>query len=166
MEQELTRAWYQNPYVLMLVAIPLTAVLLGIALVSISILYKDDMVVDDYYRQGKEINRILDRDKTAASMGLSAIARFNRDEGKVEVVFRARSGFRHPDSIKLKMIHATRSDLDYELLLPHLGDGRYIQNVSSPAQGKWYLQIGDDVWRITGHMSHDEASVILGPEHL
>ena len=67
------RPWYREPFVWLLIAIPLTAVIVGFVGLALAIRSDDGMVEDDYYRQGMAINRMLDRDKAAAAENLTDI---------------------------------------------------------------------------------------------
>jgi uncharacterized protein len=53
-----------------IIAIPLTSVFTGFTMLYLAESTKDGMVVDDYYRKGKEINMLLARDQAAARYGL------------------------------------------------------------------------------------------------
>ncbi len=51
--------WYREPYVWLLIAIPACAVVAGFVTLALAIATDDGLVVDDYYWQGKQINRVL-----------------------------------------------------------------------------------------------------------
>ena len=70
--KHLTRPWYKEPMVWLAISIPLSAVIYGIFFLTVSITSFDGMVVDDYYKVGKQINRELKRDKAAQTHGLRA----------------------------------------------------------------------------------------------
>ena len=64
--------WYQEPFAWLVLGIPVVAVLTGMIMLSLSIRGFDGLVVDDYYKRGKEINRTLERDQAAVDQALSA----------------------------------------------------------------------------------------------
>ena len=74
MKQSMTKSnrWHRVPFVWLLIAIPLTAVIVGFVGLALAIRSDDGMVEDDYYKQGMTINRMLDRDKAAAAENLTS----------------------------------------------------------------------------------------------
>ena len=55
----MTEPWYKVPFVWLVVGIPLSAVIMGGVILYFSIVSFDGLVVDDYYTEGKKINRVL-----------------------------------------------------------------------------------------------------------
>jgi len=66
-----TNRWYREPIMWLVIAFPLTAVIVGFVSLALAIRSDDGMVEDDYYKQGMTINRMLDRDKAAAAGDLT-----------------------------------------------------------------------------------------------
>ena len=77
--------WKQEPLVWLLIAIPFTAVVMGVVMMTLAIQSYSGLVVDDYYKKGKQINRVLARDRFAHELGLAAAVRL-ADDGLVESV--------------------------------------------------------------------------------
>lgn len=143
-------AWYREPYVWMLIAIPATAVVMGVVLLRLAIVSYDGLVADDYYQRGKEINRVLARDQAAAGLALAADVVMEPDRNGLFLRLYARQGFAFPPRISLRLLHATRAGLDQELTVERLPDGRYFSLLKDLAPGRWHLQLETPVWRITG----------------
>ena len=114
--------WYRQPMVWMIIAIPLTAVIMGGVMLSLSISSFDGLVADDYYKKGKEINRALEHEP----------------------------GLLRPDQIELNLLHRTRSGLDKTVILEAFGDQHYRGNLESLATSHWLVQLETDTWRING----------------
>ena len=64
--------WYKYKLVWMIIAIPAASVIAGINMIYLAVNTDDGLVVDDYYKEGMAINQSLQRDKTAAELGLIA----------------------------------------------------------------------------------------------
>jgi hypothetical protein len=159
-----TRPWYQEPYVWLLIALPLSAVVAGFYTLYLAIVSNDGLVADDYYKRGKEINLVLKRDQAAASLGLSANTQFDYDLGKIVVNLKKQSGYQVPDQLSLRLLHATRAGYDQTLVLQRLPDGQYFGLYKSLVPGRWYLQLETDTWRLNGHLTiPSENSVSLAP---
>ncbi len=146
------RRWYQEPYVWMIILIPASAVVMGVILITLAIVSNDGLVADDYYKRGKEINRVLTRDINAARKGLAAIAEFDLDNGKVTVLFKMKANKIDSDILRLRLLHATRAGFDQDLTLQHLPDGRYYALFKPMAPGRWHLQLESKDWRLMGEI--------------
>jgi len=144
------RPWYREPMVWMIIAFPLTAVIAGIATYIIADRTRDGLVVDDYYKKGKEINLSLARDHAAVRHGLSGRVRLDR--GQLVLKLAARPGFELPDTVSFSWLHATRSGFDRTLSLSRDRTGNYRSEVPDLAPGHWYLQIEAQDWRLQGSL--------------
>ena len=58
--------WKQEPWVWVMISIPLAAVIMGVVAAWLAISTWSGLVVDDYYQQGKHINRVLARDNNTS----------------------------------------------------------------------------------------------------
>ena len=65
--------WYQYRWPWVLLAIPMSAVAFGIVMISTALIYPDDLVVDNYYKEGMAINRTLLMDANAVALGVAAV---------------------------------------------------------------------------------------------
>ncbi len=145
--------WYREPLVWMLILIPFTAVVMGVLILVLAIRSNDGLVVDDYYRQGKEINRILARDRAAAVHALHGILAFDHPAGRATLRLGAALPYAPPARLKLKLLHATRAGFDRELTLERSADQHYTAALPALVPGHWYLQLEADDWRLTGSFS-------------
>lgn len=141
-------AWHSNPYVWMIIAIPMAAVVFGIYMITIAIKSNDGLVVDDYYKKGKEINMVLVRDELASSLGM--VARVGFIENRVEVNISGKAPILHDEKVVLKFFNATRSDNDVVLTLFPAAGGLYSANIKTLPQGHWNVELGTSKWRLTG----------------
>lgn len=164
MSQGPDRYWYQEPYVWMMILIPASAVVMGVIMITLAVKSNDGLVADDYYKRGKEINRVLTRDITAAKLGLAAVSDFDHDNGKVTVLFTKNANKKRPDVLRLRLLHATRAGFDQDLTLQLLPDGRYYALFNTMAPGRWHLQLESKDWRLIGELIlPDGKSVSLLP---
>jgi hypothetical protein len=134
----------------LVIAFPLTAVIVGFVSLALAIRSDDGMVEDDYYKQGMTINRMLDRDKDAAAEGL-------RHRGpdaarhELQVRLTARQATALP-TISSSLMHATRAGFDHSLVLPRHADGTYRAPLPEFVPGHWDVQLPQD-WRLTDRCS-------------
>ena len=146
------RSWYRFPYVWMMILIPFSAVIMGIIMISLAIESSSGLVVDDYYKQGKEINRVLARDEMAKSMGLEANLTLDSTTGKLQVKINSAKDAILSDQLDLHFFHSTREGKDQSRTL-HRADGNtYTARIEQLPAGRWNLQISTESWRLTGSM--------------
>ena len=146
------QAWYRTPYVWMLIFIPLSAVIMGFFLLYFAIESDDGLVKDDYYKHGKEINRVLGRDRLAAKLGLSGQMQFSIETGTVTLQLQASDPQTLPAAIQLAMLHATRAGYDQEISLNRTPTGAYFGVLPALQPGRWHAQLSADDWRLTGSL--------------
>lgn len=144
------REWYRQPMVWLIIAIPLTAVVMGVTTIILAVVSDDGIVADDYYRRGLEINQSLERDRTATRHGLNAVVKLDIDGRVVDARLRAESAFRFPDRIQLSLSHATQSGLDHSLTLTQTVGRAYRARLPDLSMGRWYLQLHSGKWRLNG----------------
>lgn len=143
--------WRSEPMMLLVVGIPLTSVIVSFTFLAIAITSFDGVVEDDYYRQGKEINRLLLRDDTAARLQLSANVAIG--ENRVVAQLSAAQPLEWPENLTLRLLHPTRDGFDLTLLLQRQSAGtdsaqHYGAVIPSIATGEWILQIDTPTWRL------------------
>ncbi len=149
-----TGNWKQEPLVWLLIAIPSTAVIMGVVMVTLAIQSYSGLVVDDYYKKGKQINRVIARDKFAWELGLEAGLRL--EQGRIEVRFDPSVSHVPGDRIELKLVHATRPGLDRELLLERRDTRLYSGALDLHGEGRWNVSLQTGDWRITGSMRYPQ----------
>ena len=138
--------WHREPFVWLVIAFPLAAVIGGMATLYLAIASWDGLVVDDYYKQGLEINKVLARDEEAQTEGFAA--GLTVDPDRVTVRLTNARGKSLPASLKVSFIHATRAGFDRELDLPLNADGVYSAPLGALPPGHWHVHIETPEWRL------------------
>lgn len=151
------RNWKQEPLVWMLIAIPLSAVIMGVVMITLAIQSYSGLVVDDYYKKGKQINRVLARDRFAYELGLAAGFTL-KDGDKFEIRFDPSVEFIPGDSIELKLVHATMPGLDQSFQLTRVDTHLLRGEIELPGSGRWNLILQTGDWRLTGSLQHPSQS--------
>ena len=160
-----TRPWYRYPLVWMVLAIPFSAVVMGVVMIWLAITTDDGLVADDYYKQGMAINRDLHRDALAQEKGISAVLEMDNSEGWVKLGLNKGALQDYPDTLQLTLQYATQDDNDVLLVLNHGQGDQYIGIIKKPLiQGKWYLELNEGEWRLNGHMqAGKQVKLLLEP---
>ena len=155
--------WYRQPLVWMLIAIPLSAVLGGISMIYLAVTTDDGLVKDDYYKYGKQINLVLERDIKAKQLGLNGQLMLNPETGTILVTLNSNAN-ELPATVSLAMLHATRSGNDKDIELVSTPGKGYHGLVTNLVPGKWYLHLGTPEWRLSAELQHPgQTSVEFTP---
>jgi hypothetical protein len=147
-ESQQVLPWYKESYVWMIIFFPLLAVIGGIVTTILAVQSDDGLVVDDYYKQGLEINRTLERDQVAVDYNLDADIQIDQQLEEVSISMSSTSDFVYPANLSVTFLHATRSGLDKEVHMLLTQKNIYRGNLSALAAGKWYVHIQYDNWRL------------------
>ena len=159
------RNWKREPMVWMLIAIPLAAVIMGVVMITLATQTFSGLVVDDYYKKGKQINRVLARDRLAHELGLAAGLKLEAG-GRVEIRFDPQAPFVPGDTIELNLVHATMPGLDRRLQLRKTGTHLLVGNLGLPGNGRWNLSLQTEDWRLTGSLQYpQQATTDLLPNY-
>jgi uncharacterized protein len=158
-----SRPWYREPWPWLLMSGPAIVVLAGLYTTALAIASNDGVVADDYYKQGLAINRVLERERHAAALGVGATLRFNDSRDRVRVALR--SSGEAPAALRLALLHATMAGEDQEIALVPIAPGLYEGALRSPRAAAWRVRLEDarGNWRLTGAWRIGEESVTLRP---
>jgi hypothetical protein len=134
---------------------PLIVVVAGFVTLGLALSSNDGLVVDDYYKQGKEVNRSFKRDDAARALGLSANVRFDERLDSVHVVLTATNLEQALKSspLRLTLAHATLAGRDQQIELKRVSTG-FAGKLSGLGPGKWHVVLEDveRSWRLQSTM--------------
>ncbi len=139
--------WYRQFWPWLLIALPASAVLGGIATIFIAVQSPNALVEDDYYKAGLAINQEKRRLAAARDRGLSGLL---RSDGKRLVLVLNADDPIEEAVLSLRIIHSTRADLDRIVLLQRDAEGRYSAALPDLLPGPRYLRLqpADKSWEI------------------
>ena len=149
------RNWKKEPWVWLIIAIPSTAIVMGVVMITLALQSWSGLVVDDYYRKGKQINLVLARDQLAHELGLAAGLRLE-SSGRLEILFDPEVTVIPGERIQLRLIHATRPGLDQDLVFDNHQLHRLEAELQLPGPGRWNLFLQTEDWRLTGSLQYPQ----------
>ena len=161
-----TKPWYKHFWPWFVIFFPALSIVAGLTTVMIAVNNQDNLVNDDYYKEGLAINKVLVRDKHARELGISSTILINHDKGMVRVILQGITEENMPDVLHLSFSHPTRKAMDVQWILNKEQGGIYSGSTGELATGSWHVQVGpeDEQWRLTGRISlPKEVSVMLKP---
>jgi len=143
------KPWYRQFWPWFLMSFPAAAVVAGIITIVIATSNEDHSVVDDYYKKGLAINRVIDQQELAATLGLTASAEYRHESGELDLVLKSNSNIAD-DSLSLSMVHPTRANLDRHVLLHKDAQGIFKTKIENLQPGRWsvILEPADKKWRL------------------
>lgn len=141
--------WYKQGWPWFLIAFPAIAVIAGVITLWLAMSSWDGLVVDDYYQEGKAIEKTIARSVRAREMGLSAQVTIRSDE--IRIALTAAEGVAIPPTLVVTVAHPTRGGQDQNLLLKR-EDGVFASPIEPLAAGRWLIQVEDEsrTWRLNG----------------
>lgn len=141
--------WHQEPWAWLVFGLPAAAVIACMATIVIAVKTDDGVVVDDYYKRGLEINKVLVREDRARELGLSLDDIALADDFLSFRIAGAKA-FEFPDQMSVQLLHATVGRGDLALDAIHVGEGLYQARLTALPAGPWYLDISHAGWRLIG----------------
>lgn len=169
--------WYRHRWPWLLMAGPLVVVVAGLCTAYLAVTSNDGLVDDDYYKQGLAVNKLGERDRQAAALGLQAEVMQRSDGAQLRILLRAGQDVALPAELVLRLAHPTHGGADQRVVLRADGGGSYTGKLAAPLAGRWHLALEDDrqQWRLTGtwlieknaslHLSSDEDKAAFDSSH-
>ncbi|RCU52682.1 cytochrome C oxidase Cbb3 [Corallincola luteus] len=160
--------WYKQFWPWFLIALPSAAVIASFSTLYIAANNAPNMVIDDYYKEGKAINLELAREKHAAELGIALKVLIAQSEsGDVELrVSHQGTVPATLGALRIHLYHPTISDRDIHQLLTADANGDYRTSIDGSFDGKWRLSIESltDDWRLQKTFTYpNETQIALIP---
>jgi uncharacterized protein len=154
--------WYRDRWPWILISGPAIVVVAGFVTLYIAIVNVDPLVVDQYYKEGLAINRVLARDHEALSRGYRATIFVNEERTLVKVQI---AGELRSDELRLHFAHPAKAALDREVTLKPAQTGIYQAPLQLAPAKSWHVELEDakKQWRLTGSWDPADSSFVLEP---
>jgi hypothetical protein len=139
--------WHHEPWTWLVFGLPAAAVIGSFVTLAIAIRTSDTLVVDDYYKEGLQINKVIKREEQAARLGLDFSASVGRD-GRLDLHLTAAPGYTYPPGLTVQLHHATGNGTDRQTELRLVEDGHYQGEAKGMEPGPWYVDLSTAEWRV------------------
>ncbi len=150
-----TEPWYRQFWPWVLILLPASVVVASLYTLYLANRHADDLVVDEYYKNGLAINRQLERKQRAEARGISTTLLFS--DGFVTAVI---TGEVTDPQLQLLLSHPLEADRDFAVPLVQIEPGTYRGSLPHPVIPRWHWtlqQLGPEGWRLDG--SVDQADM-------
>ncbi|WP_045826075.1 FixH family protein [Teredinibacter turnerae] len=163
MQTKVIKPWYREPWAWLIVGPLFFVIFLGIGLVFISVKYRDDVVRDDYYKEGKAVNKLFEAEREAHEQGLAAILTLNLSESVINVTLN--EPVDSDEELVLMLSHPLKANQDHEYLLHRKSLTGYEAEADALPKGRWYLRIesrrgeaSELLWRLSGEADFSQQA--------
>jgi hypothetical protein len=163
--------WYRQFWPWFLIALPGSVVIAAFATLAIAITHDDEIVRDDYYKDGLAINQQLDREQLARTMNLSATLTWQPDSGEIRVILPLQI---NEQRLLLHWLHPLKRQLDRDIVLTRrdaestLAQGALFGGqVDTSSGGRFYIQLENPAtdsghaWRVRGEISAKTGATLI-----
>jgi hypothetical protein len=141
--EENAKPWYRE-FWFWFVFSPLIYIMIMCSItVTIALKGADDVIVDNYYKEGRMINQALEQDQRARELNLTGDLRFDRTTGEVALsIANAPADINlMPDTILLMMGHPVKEEKDQLILMKVIAPGEYRGELQAEPDYSWYLTL-------------------------
>ena len=160
--------WYRQFWFWFVFGPLIFIIILCVFTVSLAFRYSDDVVTDNYYKDGLMINQTLKQDERALALGLTATVKFDTTAGEVFVSIH--NGKDLPKQLVLFMDHPVKKTKDQYVVLDQMSDGEYRADLTSLPEFFWYLVLVSEAdvtkrakaeWLLSGDVNFAKSSEAL-----
>lgn len=158
--REDSEPWFRQFWPWFLIMLPASVVVGGITMIVIANKGADDLVVDEYYKNGLAINRKLEKKERAADLGITAKLKVAGTDIVVST-----SGDITANQLLLKLSHPLESDRDFQVMLVQSVPGEYRGRLAADVAPRWHWALiyqGDPQWRLDGSVTAADIASVSG----
>ncbi len=146
-----------------MVAAPLLLVFVVCAvLVTVAVRGGDDVVSDDYYKEGKMVNKRFAAESYAEEKGISGVLTLFAEEGYLDLTLT--EPLDSSDKLELRLSHPAEADFDQAYVLKRKSIRGYYADLLSVPEGRWYVRVegfsseGNKLlWRLSGEIDFNQS---------
>lgn len=155
-----TKPWYKQFWPWFVLAIPGSAVVMGVALVYVASQNQVSIVKEDWYKDGLAINQRIDKQLKAKELGLTATIQLSRETGALTVRIPQLDNEKET-TLQLNLVHPTLAEGDETLHLTRTPDGSFWAKTDGNKKGFFYLQIMNQAhdWQLDGAINFNNQQV-------
>lgn len=170
--------WYKQFWAWFILAPLITVMLAWIPFMAIVLKSADDVVVDNYYKEGRMYNLRQDEDYLATKLGIAGELFVDLEVGDVLLTLSSNdANYRLPPALVLYFDHPVEADNDLVIVLTQSYPGRYQGEIPRRIKHHWYVRIvpqvttaevesdageanatdAGKVWRIVGQIDFSQS---------
>ena len=161
-EAGLIKPWYKQFWPWFLITPPLTAVIGGIITIWLAVNNDAELVTNNYYQDGLEINQRLKKEQVAVDMSIHATLLFSDTDQQLTLFLQGNMPV--PKSLVLKLMSPLQQKKDISFRLTKVNQNLFRAEFIKPLAGRFYIDLAPEnsLWRLKGetNLPNKEAIVI------
>ena len=161
---ESVKPWYRQFWFWFVFSPLIYIVIMCSVTVTIALKGADDVIIDNYYKEGRMINQALEQDKRASELGLRGDLRFDLATGDIilKIANAPTDEVLMPQQLLLMMGHPVKAAKDQMITLKYISPGYYRGELLEKPEYSWYLtlypisdiaQRNEAPWTISGDIN-------------
>lgn len=142
--------WHKQFWPWFLIGLPGSVVIASVTTLFIAINNADDIVSDEYYKEGLAINRTLAADEKAKALQVQATLGVDFSTQQLSIDLQGQL-LPAPKQLRVQFVHPVNADDDFTLFLTATAPTRYAGRLPQTLQGRWTIEIADaeaSAWRL------------------
>lgn len=166
--EEIVKPWYRQFWFWFVFSPLIYIVIMCSVTVTIALKGADDVIIDNYYKEGRMINQALEQDKRAQELGLSGDLNFDRTTGEISLTIAnaPTDAALMPEELLLMMGHPVKAAKDQLITLTAIAPGKYRGELVSEPDYSWYLTLypvkdlalrKEALWTLSGEINFRDA---------
>jgi hypothetical protein len=173
--EEIVKPWYRQFWFWFVFSPLIYIIIMCSVTVTIALKGADDVIIDNYYKEGRMINQALEQDKRAQELGLSGDLSFDRTTGEVSLTIAnaPTDAALLPEQLLLMMGHPVKAAKDQLVVLTAIAQGKYRGELTAEPDYSWYLTLypikdlalrNEAPWTLSGEINfRDAEKTLLAP---
>ncbi|WP_438465221.1 FixH family protein [Marinomonas sp. PE14-40] len=147
--------WYKQFWPWFVIAIPVSSMIVGVIQISFALNSPNDMVVDNYYKEGLGINKVIGKRNLATELNISASIAVDNTTG--EVILTTENA--QEQILTLNFYNSAISDKDFNIKLSRIADNQYRGSLDKSISGIWNLYLESAVgWQISARLNLTDSN--------
>lgn len=170
--EEIVKPWYRQFWFWFVFSPLIYIVIMCSVTVTIALKGADDVIIDNYYKEGRMINQALEQDKRAQELGLSGELSFDRTIGEISLTIAnpPTDATLMPEQLLLMMGHPVKAAKDQLITLTAIAPGKYRGELVTEPDYSWYLTLypikdlalrKEAAWTLSGEIDFRAAEKTL-----
>ena len=127
---------------------------MGVTMITLAVEGEDSLVREDWYKDGMAINKRLDKQHLAKTLGIKAFLTLDKENGNLFISAQNLDSHKETELV-LRLVHPTMEDKDKTLQLLLTPDRKFYARINPIPEGRYYVQLTgtSDSWEIDSSLN-------------
>lgn len=154
-DNTMAKPWYREPWLWFVLSPMILVFFTSMVTVTIAFTSADDVVSDNYYKEGRMLVQETTSEEYAKALGLSGQLTFDNVSG--EVLLNLDGAEAEFDTLNLLLSHPAQAALDQYIEMKKIYRDHYRADLSHELVGRWYIRLTAfqeqrEIWRLNGEL--------------